>query len=147
VRSALGVSRVALFRQVAIESLLLAFGGGVFGIALAWGIVRLFKAIGGHAIPCLDMVTTGWAVLAGGLIACAAKFETNVLRESLQFAGIAREEDLRATRIEEVRVPFLFKTPLNRWTKAQSEQLIYLASIGGWLVPLGIAIYRLVVSY
>jgi putative ABC transport system permease protein len=56
---------------VAIESLLLAFGGGVFGIALAWGIVRLFKAIGGHAIPRLDMVTTGWPVLAGGLIAGA----------------------------------------------------------------------------
>ena len=71
VRTALGISRVALFRQVAIESLLLAFGGGVFGIALAWGIVRLFKAIGGHAIPRLDMVTTGWPVLAGGLIAGA----------------------------------------------------------------------------
>ena len=71
VRTALGISRAALFRQVAIESLLLAFGGGVFGIALAWGIVRLFKAIGGHAIPRLDMVTTGWPVLAGGLIAGA----------------------------------------------------------------------------
>jgi putative ABC transport system permease protein len=71
VRTALGISRAALFRQVAIESLLLAFGGGIFGIALAWGIVRLFKAIGGHAIPRLDMVTTGWPVLAGGLIAGA----------------------------------------------------------------------------
>ena len=71
VRSALGVSRVALFRQVAIESLLLALGGGLFGIVLAWGIVRLFKAIGGHAIPRLDTVTTGWPVLAGGLIAGA----------------------------------------------------------------------------
>jgi putative ABC transport system permease protein len=71
VRAALGVSRAALFRQVAIESLLLALGGGVFGIGLAWGIVRLFKAIGGHAIPRLDTVTTGWPVLAGGLIAGA----------------------------------------------------------------------------
>jgi putative ABC transport system permease protein len=71
VRTALGISRTALFRQVAIESLLLAFGGGVFGITLAWGIVRLFKAIGGHAIPRLDVVTTGWPVLAGGLVAGA----------------------------------------------------------------------------
>ena len=67
VRSALGVGRIALFRQVAIESLLLALLGGVFGVGLAFGIVKLFKLIGGHAIPRLDAVTTGWPVLACGL--------------------------------------------------------------------------------
>lgn len=73
VRSALGVSRAALFRQVSIESLLLAFGGGALGVALAWTIVRVFKTIGGHAIPRLDTVTAGWPVLAGGFAAaCAA---------------------------------------------------------------------------
>jgi putative ABC transport system permease protein len=67
VRSALGVGRVALFRQVSTESLLLALLGGAFGAALAFGLVRVFKLIGGHAIPRLDAVTTGWPVLAWGL--------------------------------------------------------------------------------
>jgi putative ABC transport system permease protein len=67
VRSALGVGRVALFRQVSTESLLLALIGGALGVGLAFGVVRLFKLIGGHAIPRLDAVTTGWPVLAWGL--------------------------------------------------------------------------------
>ncbi|HXA53098.1 MAG TPA: FtsX-like permease family protein, partial [Candidatus Acidoferrum sp.] len=67
VRSALGVGRVALFRQVSTESLLIALTGGVLGIALAFGVVRIFKMIGGHAIPRLDSVTTGWPVLIWGL--------------------------------------------------------------------------------
>jgi putative ABC transport system permease protein len=68
VRSALGVSRVALFRQVATESLLLAVLGGGLGVGLAIGVVKLFKLIGGHAIPRLDSVTTGWGVLACGVV-------------------------------------------------------------------------------
>jgi putative ABC transport system permease protein len=67
VRNALGVRRRHLFAQVAIESLLLAVVGGVFGVGLAFGIVKVFKLIGGHAIPRLDAVTTGWPVLACGL--------------------------------------------------------------------------------
>ncbi len=67
VRSALGVGRAALFRQVSTENLLLAFLGGAIGVGLALGIVKLFKLIGGHAIPRMDAVTTGWPVLACGL--------------------------------------------------------------------------------
>jgi len=67
VRSALGVGRVELFRQVSTESLLLALLGGTFGVGLAFGIVKLLKLIGGHAIPRLDAVTTGWPVLACSL--------------------------------------------------------------------------------
>jgi putative ABC transport system permease protein len=67
VRTALGIARIALFRQVSAESLLLALLGGGFGVALAFGVVRVFKMIGGHAIPRLDAVTTGWPVLAWGL--------------------------------------------------------------------------------
>jgi putative ABC transport system permease protein len=69
VRSAMGMGRVALLRQVSIESLLLALLGGVFGVGLATGIVKVFKLIAGHAIPRLDNVTAGWAVLAWGLVA------------------------------------------------------------------------------
>ena len=67
VRAALGVGRIALFRQVSAESALLALMGGVLGVAIASGVVRIFKAIGGHAIPRLDAVTTGWPVLLWGL--------------------------------------------------------------------------------
>ncbi len=67
VRCALGAGRIALFRQVATESLLLALIGGAFGIGLAFGIVKLFKLIGGFAIPRLDAVKTGWPMLLSGL--------------------------------------------------------------------------------
>jgi putative ABC transport system permease protein len=67
VRSALGVNRLALFRQVSTESLLLAFVGGVLGVGLGVSVVKLFKLIGGHAIPRLDAVTTGWPVLVCGV--------------------------------------------------------------------------------
>ncbi|HKQ73888.1 MAG TPA: ABC transporter permease [Blastocatellia bacterium] len=66
VRCALGAGRMALFRQVSTESLLLALLGGAFGVGLALGVVRLFKLIGGYAIPRLDTVTTGWPLLACG---------------------------------------------------------------------------------
>ncbi|MGD0301828.1 MAG: ABC transporter permease [Bryobacteraceae bacterium] len=67
VRSALGIARAALFRQVSTESLLLALLGGAFGVGLAFGVVKIFKVIAAHAIPRLDAVTTGWPVLACGL--------------------------------------------------------------------------------
>jgi putative ABC transport system permease protein len=93
VRSALGVARSALFRQVSTESLLLAVVGGVFGVGLGFGIVRLFKLIGGHAIPRLDAVTTGWPVLACGLGA------------AILAAGIAGlVPALRASRMDPMQV-------------------------------------------
>jgi len=67
VRTALGVERSVLFRQVSTESLLLALAGGAIGVALGFGVVRVFKLIGGHAIPRLDAVTTGWPVLVCGI--------------------------------------------------------------------------------
>ena len=67
VRSAMGMGRIALLRQASTESLLLALTGGAFGVALAFGVVKLFKLFGGHAIPRLDSVTAGWPVLLWGL--------------------------------------------------------------------------------
>jgi putative ABC transport system permease protein len=92
-RTALGVSRIALFRQVTTESLLLAVCGGAFGIALAFGIVNVFKAIGGHAIPRLDAVTAGWPVLWFGV--GAAVF-------SALLAGIVPA--IRASRMDPMEV-------------------------------------------
>jgi putative ABC transport system permease protein len=69
VRGAMGMGRIALLRQVSTESLLLALLGGAFGVGLAFGAVKVFKLIAGHAIPRLDSATAGWAVLAWGLVA------------------------------------------------------------------------------
>lgn len=69
VRSALGMGRVALLRQVLIEGLLLAFVGAGFGVGLAFGVVKVFKLIAAHAVPRLDGVTAGWAVLGWGFSA------------------------------------------------------------------------------
>jgi putative ABC transport system permease protein len=93
IRSALGVGRSVLFRQVSTESLLLAVAGGVLGVGLGFGTVRLFKLIGGHAIPRLDAVTTGWPVLACG-------FGAAILAAGL--AGIVPA--LRASRMDPMQV-------------------------------------------
>ncbi len=93
VRSALGVGRAALFRQVAAESLLMALLGGALGVALAFGIVRVFKTIGGHAIPRLDAVAVGWPVLAVGLGAAVV---------AAVLAGVVPA--LRASRLDPMHV-------------------------------------------
>ena len=93
VRIAMGMGRVGLLRQVLTESLLLALIGGAFGVGLAFGAVRLFKVIAGHAVPRLDGVTAGWTVLAWGLgTAVLAAF----------FAGVIPA--LRAFRLDPMEV-------------------------------------------
>ena len=67
VRSAMGMGRIALIRQVLTESMLLAAFGGVLGVALAIGAVKLFTLIARHAVPRLDGVSAGWTVLACAL--------------------------------------------------------------------------------
>jgi putative ABC transport system permease protein len=80
IRSSLGVGRAALFRQAGTESLLLALLGGAAGAALAFGLVRVFKLVGGHAVPRLDAVTTGWPVFLWGLaVAVLAAFVAGLL--------------------------------------------------------------------
>ena len=67
VRIAMGMGRIGLVRQVVTEGLLLALLGGTLGIGLAIFTVKLFKVIAQHAVPRLDGVTAGWAVLGWGL--------------------------------------------------------------------------------
>ena len=93
VRSAMGMGRIPLLRQVSTESLLLALLGGAFGVGLAFGVVKLFKLIAGHAIPRLDGVTAGWAVLAWGLGAAVL---------AAVFAGVFPA--LRAFRLDPMEV-------------------------------------------
>jgi len=96
VRSALGIGRAALFRQVTIESLVLAIAGGACGVAFALGIVRVFKAIGGHAIPRLDAATTGWPVLAWGLGTAAVAALTAAALPAMRASRMAPIEILKS---------------------------------------------------
>jgi putative ABC transport system permease protein len=89
VRSALGIGRIAMFRQIATESLLLSLSGGVIAAGVTIGVVRLFKTVGRHAIPRLDAVAIGWPVLLFGLTAAVL---------SAVFAGLYPA--LRASRLD-----------------------------------------------
>jgi len=68
-RAALGASRLRLFRQVLTESGAIAMISAASGAALAVAGIRMFKAIGGQAVPRAESVNVGWPVFAFGLAA------------------------------------------------------------------------------
>jgi putative ABC transport system permease protein len=96
VRSALGVGRWGLVRQVSLEGLLLALAGGALGVVLALGVVKIFKMIGGHAIPRLDAVTIGWVVLVWGLSAAVVAAFLAGLLPALRAASLDPIEVLKS---------------------------------------------------
>ena len=59
-------------------------------------IVRVFKAIGGHAIPRLDAVTTGWPVLAWGLGSAVVAAVTAATLPALRASRMAPIEVLKS---------------------------------------------------
>ncbi len=63
VRVAVGASRTQLFRQVLVESILLSLSAAVAGLALAFGLVRLFDKISLAAIPRLEETSIDFRVL------------------------------------------------------------------------------------
>ncbi len=70
VRTALGVTRARLVRQFMTEAILLASAGGLTGLILAWGAIRVIASEGPAQIPRLaDVTVSGEAVLAAGVLA------------------------------------------------------------------------------
>jgi putative ABC transport system permease protein len=63
VRSALGAGRGRLIHEWLLESVVLALVGGAFGTAIAYGAVRLLKAIGPQTLPRLQEITIDARVL------------------------------------------------------------------------------------
>ncbi|MDP2959247.1 MAG: ABC transporter permease, partial [Longimicrobiales bacterium] len=64
VRSALGCGRLRLFGQKLWESLLLALGGGLLGVGLAWGAIRVVEATVPRTVPLMNRIEmNGWALL------------------------------------------------------------------------------------
>jgi putative ABC transport system permease protein len=76
VRSALGASRARLIRLALTESLLLAVAGGAAGCALAFLLLRTFRAIAPEALPRIGEATVDLRVL---LFSAAATVLSGVL--------------------------------------------------------------------
>lgn len=63
VRTALGASRARLVRGLLLESLALATLGGVLGVVIAFGLVRLLVRVAPGSLPRLETVTVDGSVL------------------------------------------------------------------------------------
>ena len=64
IRSALGAARVRLLRQLLTESILLSLVGGLLGIGLAWGGLKVLIAIHPSSIPSVETIGIDGSVLA-----------------------------------------------------------------------------------
>jgi putative ABC transport system permease protein len=63
IRAALGAERARIIRQLLTESLLLSCTGGVFGIALAYALVRLFIRLNPGGIPRFEQASVDSRIL------------------------------------------------------------------------------------
>ena len=64
IRTALGAARVRLLRQLLTESVLLALIGGLLGIGLAWGALKVLISIHPSSIPSVETIGIDGSVLA-----------------------------------------------------------------------------------
>lgn len=110
IRIAVGASRRKLVRQLLTESVLLGILGGVPGVVLAIGGLRILSAVGPADLPRLDQVHISWQVLifsvvislATGLlfgIAPALQASKSDLNESLKEGGRGNMTGLRGKHI------------------------------------------------
>jgi predicted permease len=97
-RAALGASRLRLFRQVLTESGAIALISAGAGAALAVGGIRMFKAIGGQAVPRAESVSVGWPLFAFGLIAALVAALIAGLLPALRASSPGRAGSLSGSR-------------------------------------------------
>jgi predicted permease len=70
VRCAVGASRLRIVRQLLTENMLLAFAGGVLGIAFAFLALRCVRLLGPQSVPRLSNVGIGLTALAFTFLIC-----------------------------------------------------------------------------
>jgi len=115
IRTALGAGRLRIVRQLLTESMLLSLVGGVLGLALAWGLVRLLVAASPEQLPrvqeiALDLrvllFTLGVSLLTGLLfgLAPALAATRHSLGHFLKEAGRGGAEGLAHNRLRGVLV-------------------------------------------
>jgi len=96
-RAALGASRSRIFRQLLTESVLLALIGGVGGVLLAFGLLRVFSSGIAAGVPRADEITLDGPVL---LFSAAIALVTGILfglAPAWQAARISLQETLKGT--------------------------------------------------
>jgi putative ABC transport system permease protein len=95
VRLALGAGRARLARQMLTESLLLACGGALLGLPLAFGATRLLAVSKAFSVPLLQSVTIDGTALAFTLIVAFGAGLFFGVAPALQMSGADMLEDLK----------------------------------------------------
>lgn len=70
IRTAMGATRLRMIRQLLTESVLLSLTGGVVGIGLAWGAVRVLRFAHPSSIPSVEEISLDATVLIYTIALC-----------------------------------------------------------------------------
>jgi len=95
IRKALGASRLRLVRQLLSESVVLALGGGVLGVALAGTLMPVVRTLSPGTVPRLADAGLDASVLLFSVALCGATGVLFGLMPSLQAAGRELQETLK----------------------------------------------------
>jgi predicted permease len=98
IRTALGAGRGRLIGEWLLESILLGLLGGAIGTAIAYGAVRLLKAIGPQTLPRLQEITIDARVLGFALLVSILSGILFGLIPAFRYAGRRLSGMLASTR-------------------------------------------------
>jgi putative ABC transport system permease protein len=95
VRAALGASRLAIFRGVLIESVLLATAGAIAGVGVSAAALEIFTSVAGATLPRADEVRLdGTALMVALVLAFAATVAVGLV-PAFRMTGVDPQEALR----------------------------------------------------
>ena len=97
VRAALGASRLAIFRGVLIESVVLAMAGAATGVALAGAALKMFTSIAPTDLPRVDEVQMDWRALLVAVVLAVAVTVAFGLLPALRLTRVDPQAALRAS--------------------------------------------------